>query len=93
MVCDMAPPKKRPLEEEALAVFLRDLATADAIAWSLSRDLEPPSEDDIVHGAEPLSKEQIQEELAKISKIMENIALYHLRATPGEWGDARLAIP
>lgn len=89
----MAVPRKRPLEEEALAVFLRELATADAIAWSLSRDLEPPSEEDRAHGAEPLSKEQIQDELAKISKIMETVALYHLRATPGEWGDARLAIP
>lgn len=89
----MASPRKRPFEEEALELILRELATGDAIAWSLSRDLEPPSEDDIAHGAEPLSKEQIQEELAKISKIMETVALYHLRATPGEWGDARLAIP
>ncbi|TPN66601.1 hypothetical protein FJ986_14485 [Mesorhizobium sp. B1-1-1] len=52
----MAPPKKRLLEEEALAVFLRELATADAIASSLIRDIEPPSEEDRAFGAEPLSK-------------------------------------
>lgn len=85
--------RNRPLSGEALSEALTDLATADAIAWSLSRDLEPPSEEDLALGAEPLSKEEIQDELAKIRQIMERMALHHLKVEPSVWGDACLAIP
>lgn len=84
---------KRPLEEEALELILRELATIRVASWSLSRDLEPLTDDERACGAEPISKEQIQEELASITRIVDSIALRHLRADPREWSDACLAIP
>lgn len=84
----MASSKKRPLEEEALELILPELATADAIAWSLSRDLEPPSEED---RARRCQKNRYRTNWPRSAGSWS--ASPHLRAEPGEWGDARLAIP
>jgi hypothetical protein len=83
----------RPLDGQTLTELVNDLATVHTIAWSLSHNLEPPSEEDRAAGAEPLSKEQIQVDLAKICRTVESIALHRLKVEPGEWSDALLAIP
>lgn len=63
-----------------------------AIADSLRYSLEPLTEADRAAGAEPLTKEQIQEELDQISQVVTFIALQDLRAESFEWYAANDAI-
>jgi len=81
----MAIQKKRPLEEEALELLLRELAQVFAIAAGLKDQLEPLSDEDIALGAEPLTKEQIQEDLNQIERKVTAIVLNHLKADRDEW--------
>ncbi len=59
-----------------------------ATAWSLKQDLDPLASDDAAAGAEPLSSEQIQNELDEICELISQIALEDLKVTGPEWIEA-----
>ena len=75
----------RPMEGLYLRDALKKLAEISAVAFSLKCDLEPLTDDDIAHGAEPLSAQQIEAELDRISDLVTMFALDELRATSDEW--------
>ena len=75
----------RPFEGEALAAVLKQLALIDVRASSLKMNLEPLSEEDKAAGAEPLTSEQIADELEAISRLVTGIVLEHLNVAPAEW--------
>ncbi|WP_111347642.1 hypothetical protein [Acuticoccus sediminis] len=76
---------KRPIEGEALAEILQELARADMRAVSLRFDLDPLSDEDKRSGAKPLSMREIQDELENISRTITGVALFHLGASRDEW--------
>ncbi|WBU61788.1 hypothetical protein [Paracoccus albus] len=78
-------PTKRPMEGLYLRDCLKRLAEISVRADSLRHDLEPLGEDDIAAGAEPLTVEQISEELQGIATLATKIALDDLHATNEEW--------
>lgn len=82
----------RPIEGQALKEILHELASITAISDSLKLSLEPLTDEDRAAGAEPLSNEQINEELEKISRIATQIAILHLHAETEEWYAANDAI-
>lgn len=82
----------RPLEGIALAAILHQLASVNVVASNLKFDLDPLSEEDIAAGAVPLTPEQFQEELGRISTIVTMIAIEHLKVEPSEWYAANDAI-
>ncbi|WP_170573535.1 hypothetical protein [Ruegeria atlantica] len=70
----------------ARAEILKELANINAVASSLSMDLEDDlTPEDIAAGAEPLTPEQIQAELKSICSSVTLIALEHLKAEGEEW--------
>ena len=75
----------RPIEGQALTNILHELARVNVTIGSLKFDLEPLAEEDIAAGAEPLTSEQVQEELEKIAQIVTTVAIQHLKADPMEW--------
>lgn len=77
--------KNRALHGEPLEAILRELAEISSIAFSLSHELQPLSQEDIEAGAEPLSQGQIQEYLNDIQMRIAILALGDLKATRGEW--------
>lgn len=81
----MKADNSRPMEGNALVDVLKELATVTVIADMLRTSLEPLSTEDIAAGAEPLTKEQIQEDLERISLIVTSVALVNLKAEPSEW--------
>lgn len=83
---------RRPFEGDALAAVLKQLALIDLKATSLKMDLGPLSEEDKAAGAEPLTPEQIAEELEAISVIVTKIVLEHLNVAPEEWYAAHDAV-
>ena len=60
----------RPFEGQALEAVLRELALVHATAGSLKLSLDPVSAEDAAAGAEPLTPEQIQEDLEQIMLIV-----------------------
>lgn len=75
----------RPMEGQALQDILKELATVNVLAMSLKMDLDPLDEEDIALGAEPLTPDQIKEELDKIANIVTRIAILNLKAESAEW--------
>jgi hypothetical protein len=75
----------RPFEGQALEAVLKELALINAIASSLQMSLEPLSTEDKAAGAEPLTAEQIKEDLEKVLQLVTGIVLQHIRAEPEEW--------
>jgi len=82
----------RPLEGKLLRDALHELAMITAVADSLRLSLGPLTEEDKAAGAEPLTNEQIQEDLEKITHIATKVAIHHLHALPQEWYAANEAI-
>jgi hypothetical protein len=78
----------RPLEGAALDDILKELAEINVRAMSLKHDLGPLSDEDKALGAEPLTAEQISEELDQIANIVTRIVARNLKATGDEWVDA-----
>ncbi len=83
----------RPMEGLYLRDALKRLALINAIATSLRYDLEPLTAEEVELGAEPLDREQISEELNRISEVVTSFALEELRAKPDEWLKACDSIP
>lgn len=76
----------RPMEGWYLRDALKKLAEIDAIASNLRYTLaDPLTEEDIAAGAEPLSPEQISEDLERISRTIFSFATEELQATGDEW--------
>ncbi len=78
----------RPIEGEALAEILQELAHAHMRAMSLKLDLDPLSDEDQRSGAKPLSMREIQDELENISRTIAGVAFFHLKASRAEWSAA-----
>lgn len=76
---------KRPMEGWYLRDGLKKLAEICVLADSLKYELEPLSEEDIAAGAEPLTKEQIDQSLGRIAMLATSLALEELKATREEW--------
>ena len=75
----------RPIEGQILTDILLELARVNVVASSLMRSLDPPDEEDIAAGAEPLTPDQIKEDLDQICNIVTRIAVVNLKAESGEW--------
>ena len=88
----MADGQKRPWEGMYLRDALKKAALISALADSLRFDLEPLSDEDIALGAEPLTYEQISENLQSIARIATSLALEEMQATREEWCAANDAI-
>ncbi len=88
----MSEPTKRPMEGWYLRDGLKRLATICAIADGMRYSLEPLSDEDIAAGAEPLTPEQMQEELERISMIATQVALEEMQATSEEWYAANSSV-
>jgi len=88
----MAGEAKRPMEGWYLRDALKKLAEIQARSFSLGQDLAPLEEEDIAAGAEPLTHEQIMEELNIIQRLATSLALEELQATSAEWYAATDAI-
>ena len=82
----------RPLEGSVLAEILHQLASVNVIASNLKFDLDPLSDEEAAAGAVPLTPEQFQSELGRISTIVTMIAIEHLKADPSEWYAANDAV-
>ncbi len=78
----------RPFEGAALTDILHQLARINVIATSLKYELDPLSDEDEEAGAEPLTPDQIKEELDEIATIVTEIALNHVKAHAEEWIEA-----
>lgn len=88
----MSDGQKRPWEGMYLRDALKKAALITVLADSLRLNLEPLSEEDIALGAEPLTYEQISEDLRNIARIATSLALEEMQATPEEWYAANDAI-
>lgn len=82
----------RPFDGQALDGILREFALVNVTAGSLKMNLEPLSPEDEAAGAEPLTPQQIQDDLEQIMQIVTRIVLNHLNAAPAEWYAANDAI-
>lgn len=82
----------RSFTGDALAAILGELAKVNIIASGLKYDLEPLAPEDVEAGAEPLTPEQISDDLDLICTIVTKIVLEHLNATTDEWLIANDAI-
>ncbi|NVK34360.1 MAG: hypothetical protein HWE23_07760 [Rhodobacteraceae bacterium] len=76
------------LSNKKMSDILEDLALIDILAFSLTENLAPLDEDDLAHGAEPLTYAQIKEELDQIRNTVFKIVTVHLEAEAGQWSAA-----
>lgn len=82
----------QPLQGQALAAVLEDLARIHVLAASLKLSLAPLEQEDIELGAEPLSTAQIQDELDEICRVVTDIVVTHLKVESQVWYAANDAI-
>ncbi|WP_146620031.1 hypothetical protein [Acuticoccus sediminis] len=81
----MTESENRPFEGQALKDILHELARINATAGGLRYSLDPITDEDRKAGAEPLTPEQIQEDLTDIMRVLTGVVVNHLRAKPAEW--------
>lgn len=82
----------RPFEGKDLDDALGKLAQIFALAQSLQHDIEPPSDEDRISGANELSPEQIKEQMSAIMRLASDLAHVEFRATFDEWQTAQESI-